>query len=406
MFPIAAVQKGSARILVYTFQNETGPAQNAHYATILTESLAGRLRESGQYVVETSESVKPAYRAESLQRSLLEREMAYTAQRDNYDVILSGSYRVRGATISVVTNIYTVDGAVITSNRAGGALTVSMNTLIDRLLEANLTYIRQYYSGSVFGPQFTPEQGLFRHFATISIASEPGAEIYYTLDGSAPTVEKGKRYTAPFDIFRSSEIRAVGYKNGSYSKMNNKNYTQLYRASPFELKVLYGYAQYFSPDQMGPLMDSPVLSAIAGWEIATNDGARKVPVLRDTGLLLRADFAGSDVEGPLYGTYQNYSGGLFYRIRLGSNFMIDMPLSAGVAVQSYIDQDSKENTSIFYKSGASSNSAYDPVFAGALLFNWELYHFGITAGPTLSYIMNSDDRIFSLYWQAGCFIRI
>ena len=43
-----------------------------------------------------------------------------------------------------------------------------------------------------------------------------GAEIYYTLDGSEPTVESIK-YEGPFELKGPVVIKAVGYKNGNYS---------------------------------------------------------------------------------------------------------------------------------------------------------------------------------------------
>jgi|GEM_PF-3318855 len=405
-FPLYSAQKGSARILVYTFNNEQGPVANAHYATILAESLVLSLQGAGQYVVEKSDSVKPAYRTASVQRTILEREMAYTSQSGNYDVIISGSYRVSGNSISTVTNVFIADTGSISPVGANGALGVSLSNLINTLSERELAVIRDYYSGTIFGPQFTPAQRYYKHFTTVTISAEPGAEIYYTLDGTQPTKERGKRYLHPFDIFRSHTFNAVSYKNGGYSQSSRMDYTQIYRASPFELKCLYGFAQFLSPKSMGALTQSPVLTVTAGWEVATNEGARKVPFIRDLGLLARGDFAGSDCDGTSYASMQSYSAGFFYRIRLGSQVMIDIPLTGGVCVQSYIADKDKSFSSMLYKSGSAQDTAYDPVFSTGLLLNWEINHFGLVLGPQFSYVMNSDEKIMYVAWQGGFFIRI
>lgn len=57
----------------------------------------------------------------------------------------------------------------------------------------------------------------FKHSTQVSLKGvEPGAAIYYTLDGSEPTT-KSTRYATPFNISKTCTLKAVAFKNGEYS---------------------------------------------------------------------------------------------------------------------------------------------------------------------------------------------
>jgi len=83
---------------------------------------------------------------------------------------------------------------------------------------------------------------------TITVDTE-GAEIYYTLDGTAPTKES-IRYTGPFELKESCTIQAIAYKNGNYSLVAS-NF--LYTAVPegeasIEYKLYKNYNEKKLPD--------------------------------------------------------------------------------------------------------------------------------------------------------------
>lgn len=400
-----SAEKGSARILIYSLNNELGPGSNAQYSSILAESFTRQIGSAGQYVVVKSDAVKPAYRSVSTKRTVLEREMEYTSRTEKYDVIISGSYRASGNTIRVISNIYMSDTGKITSVITSGYAGVSLTSFIEKHSDRLLNVIRKYYSGTIFGPGITPSKSLYEHYTTVKITSEPGAEIYYTMDGSKPTAENGIRYTKPFDIFRSHTITAVSYKNGGYSSVSKMDYIQKYRVSPFELKALYGYGHFLSPGSAGSLTDSPVVTLSLGWEIANNDAARKAEFFRDLGLMFRGDFASTDCDGEDTLDMQNYTAGFFYRIRLGSSVMIDIPVTGGLSVQSYAADGDHSISNNFYKSGSAHDTSYSPVVNTSLLFNWEILHIGLALGPTYTYIMNSDQAIQYIALQGGLLLR-
>ena len=66
-------------------------------------------------------------------------------------------------------------------------------------------------------PLVTPFKGVVKPGDKVSISCDiDGADIYYTLDGSIPTMESTK-YEGPFELPGSCTVQAVACKNGTYS---------------------------------------------------------------------------------------------------------------------------------------------------------------------------------------------
>ena len=63
--------------------------------------------------------------------------------------------------------------------------------------------------------QFSVERGFFQSAFNLSISSTtPGAAIYYTTNGEAPTQFNGALYSGPFQIGHTSVVRAIAYQSG------------------------------------------------------------------------------------------------------------------------------------------------------------------------------------------------
>ena len=63
-------------------------------------------------------------------------------------------------------------------------------------------------------PVITPASATYCDDTDITITAAEGADIYYTLDGSTPTV-KSRKYTKPFDIDSSTVIKAIAVMDGA-----------------------------------------------------------------------------------------------------------------------------------------------------------------------------------------------
>lgn len=120
----------------------------------------------------------------------------------------------------------TVDGALMAIDvlLARGYELVTVSELFRRRgieLEDGLRYYQQKPNGTDLGPIPEPKITYTTDKVTMSITITPGSDapVYYTTDGSAPTVHS-KVYTEPFTVEYPCNIRAVAaYKlNGSRSK--------------------------------------------------------------------------------------------------------------------------------------------------------------------------------------------
>lgn len=75
---------------------------------------------------------------------------------------------------------------------------------------------------------FTPVISFNEDTAMVTITCETvGSSIYYTLDGSTPSVSKTK-YSAPFSVDKSCTIKAIGVKSG----LNNSSVATLIPPNP------------------------------------------------------------------------------------------------------------------------------------------------------------------------------
>lgn len=98
------------------------------------------------------------------------------------------------------------------------------------LAEANFTNL-----GTVAMPKFDlPDGTVFQYAIQINITCESeGAAIYYTTDGTIPTIETGTLYTQPIILEKSTILKAIGVKEGMIeSLIASAVYTKLGTTSP------------------------------------------------------------------------------------------------------------------------------------------------------------------------------
>ena len=65
----------------------------------------------------------------------------------------------------------------------------------------------------------------FEETTTVSITAESGAEIHYTLDGSAPTSES-TLYESAFTLNDTATVKAVAIKDGTSSTVSSRTFTK------------------------------------------------------------------------------------------------------------------------------------------------------------------------------------
>ena len=76
-------------------------------------------------------------------------------------------------------------------------------------------------SGQLAPPVITPFGGVFVGPATVTLTAAAGTTIYYTLDGSTPSV-LGARYTAPIVLTQSAWVRAIATMAGAVASSTSE----------------------------------------------------------------------------------------------------------------------------------------------------------------------------------------
>jgi hypothetical protein len=177
---------------------------------------------------------------------------------------------------------YTTNGVAPTTSSAiyGGPVSVP-NTMTLRAVAA-------YPSGPVSGtitvvytisaaamPTFSPSAGAYTGTQTVTIGdATPGAAIYYTTNGVAPTTSSA-HYVAPVSVGSSMKVRAIAvYPNGPVSATATAIYT--IAQSPTPIQTPNSSATFFGMDinhlQSGTSWPSVPLGAIRLWNSGTNWG--------------------------------------------------------------------------------------------------------------------------------------
>jgi PA14 domain/Chitobiase/beta-hexosaminidase C-terminal domain len=98
----------------------------------------------------------------------------------------------------------------------GGAVKFAVPTIANgKVYAGTATEVDVFGLGQwVDKPTITPAPGTYNDVITVSMAdATPGAKIYYTLDGSAPTVQS-TLYTAPFTLDTAARVSARAFADG------------------------------------------------------------------------------------------------------------------------------------------------------------------------------------------------
>jgi len=75
-------------------------------------------------------------------------------------------------------------------------------------------------------PSASPASGTYLNNVTVTLTGPEGSTIYYTTDGSTPTVSSNK-YTAPIVLSRSATLKFIAVANSASSAVSSAKYTVL-----------------------------------------------------------------------------------------------------------------------------------------------------------------------------------
>lgn len=85
-------------------------------------------------------------------------------------------------------------------------------------------YIYLFKRTDIAAPQILAESSLFADPLEVSIETEEGCEIHYTVDGTAPTTQS-LLYTVPFPVSTTTTVKAIAVRDGETSSIATRTFT-------------------------------------------------------------------------------------------------------------------------------------------------------------------------------------
>lgn len=127
-------------------------------------------------------------------------------------------------------------------------------------------------------PIATPNGGEFRNKVSVQLeCATEGAVIYYTTDGTDPTLESEK-YTNPINITKSCTLKALASKDFTNSEILSANYT--IKGGRYQGTLNLGYGKYSGeivngkPDGAGVLVYSQSHKVVSTKDVIAKPGER------------------------------------------------------------------------------------------------------------------------------------
>ena len=108
-------------------------------------------------------------------------------------------------------------GQILARDNPGGGVKMITPTVANGKVYVGAQYALSVYGFTTFlaTPTISPNGASYTNSATVTLAdATPGAAIYYTLDGTAPTTNS-LLYTAPFTVTTTLNVTAIAVKSGA-----------------------------------------------------------------------------------------------------------------------------------------------------------------------------------------------
>lgn len=188
---------------------------------------------------------------------------------------------------------------------AEGAISLEWEQPTTTLKAIYLLSIEVTYEGApvaVETPTFTPTSGTYYAAQTVTIAcATEGANIYYTLDGSAPTANS-TLYTAPIAIDSTMTVKAIAINGTDTSNVASATYTL---PAFTELANLAAFKRQTSTTELFKVNSdlTVIFQSADKYHTFVQDDSAAIYVY---GTLDKAYNAGDKIAGGIYGKYSLY----------------------------------------------------------------------------------------------------
>ena len=229
--PVFSVATGTYNLAQTVSLSDATPGAAIYYTTNGSAPTTSSLRYAGAITVGSSETI----RAVAVATSFANSEVASATYTISASVVASPVFNVAAGNYSSAQTVtlsdatsgaviyYTTNGSTPTTSslRYAGAITVSSSESIQALAVAsgytNSAVVSATYTIGISiaaAPVFSVATGSYRSAQTVSLSdATPGAVIYYTIDGSAPTINS-TIYTGVITVSLSETIEAIAVAPG------------------------------------------------------------------------------------------------------------------------------------------------------------------------------------------------
>jgi hypothetical protein len=181
----------------------------------------------------------------------------FTAGNTNqYDIWynVSGGTNVNPAPIGftgIEATILSSDSAAAIATKTQAAIALDVAAATSSVSSNKVTVIPTVVSQAAALPTFSPNAGTYGSSQTVSLSSATaGASIYYTTDGSQPSINSSL-YSTPITVSASEQVNAIAIKNG------------------FANSIVNGAAYIIGGSQVATPTFSPVAGTYAGSQMVT-----------------------------------------------------------------------------------------------------------------------------------------
>lgn len=217
-----------AKVILRTFTKGTvvlpivrgkkeAPESFDYLAQILPANIKADIDKSGAYAAELSADPLPADNGTSFGNDALT-TLKNEAADKGADFIVAGIFSIDGKNLTVDCFVFSSKTGAFTQFTAKAELGVIIDAMIARLAEGTIAEFTRNVPRPAPSPAIIVSGEKVRFTGKVEITpAEPGDEVWYTLDGSAPSKEKndGRKYKGPFSVRESVKVRAVSYRQGA-----------------------------------------------------------------------------------------------------------------------------------------------------------------------------------------------
>ncbi|MCL1921485.1 MAG: CotH kinase family protein [Kiritimatiellaeota bacterium] len=137
------------------------------------------------------------------------------------------------------------------------------------------------YEPPAASPSFSHVRGIYEQPFSLTLGhDDPGASLYYTLDGSEPSAVHGTLYAAPIAVTNTTVVRAVARKPGALPVRDIATHTYLFLGSVVaQTNRPPAYPANWGSFANTSYAISPYIASQPGYAEALRDALRAIPVL-------------------------------------------------------------------------------------------------------------------------------